>query len=123
MADTDAHANNGLDVQDIHKSTDDMSVEEKAAFDLLIRPDDCYTAEGVYWADLPLGKRIGFVGSNESKEASRELGLIGGMIKKDPLSPIVYYFNNFVIPGAGLGLEGYVAACIHTILARRLGVS
>ena len=41
------------------------------------------------------------------QEAKRELGLIGDMIKKDPLSPIGYYFKNMVLPGAGLGLEGY----------------
>lgn len=109
MADTAAHANNGLDAHDIRKSADDMSVEEKAAFNALIRPDDSYTPEGVYWADLPISKRIGFASSYESREASRELGVIGGMMKKDPLSPISAYFKNFVIPGAGLGLEGYVA--------------
>jgi hypothetical protein len=89
------------------KPLEDMDVHEKEAFNALIRPDDSYTPEGVYWADLPLAKRIGFVGSYDAKEAKRELGLIGDMIKKDPLSPIGYYFKNMVLPGAGLGLEGY----------------
>lgn len=106
MTDVGRRAPDGLDGSEVHKPAEDMSVEEKAAFDALIRPDDSYTPEGVYWADLSLTKRIGFVTSNESREANRELGLIGEMTKKDPLSPIGFYFKNMVIPGAGLGLEG-----------------
>lgn len=98
----------GLNGVEVHKPAEGMTVEEKAAFDALIRPDDCYTPEGVYWADLSLFKRLSFVSGNESREAKRELGVIGSMMKKDPLSPIPWYFKNMVLPGAGLGLEGYV---------------
>jgi hypothetical protein len=28
------------------------------------------------------------------------------MFKKDPLSPVSWYFKNAILPGAGLGLEG-----------------
>jgi hypothetical protein len=28
-------------------------------------------------------------------------------MKKDPLSPVGWYFRNAIIPDAGLGLEGY----------------
>lgn len=83
-----------------------MDIHEKDAFDALIRPDDCYTLEGTYWADLPLLKKIRFVSSSESKESKLELDYFWKMFKNDPLSPISYYFRNMVLPGAGLGLEG-----------------
>jgi hypothetical protein len=44
----------------------------------------------------------------DNAEAKKELGTIWSMIKEDPLSPISWYFKNAVLPGAGLGLEGYV---------------
>lgn len=81
---------------------------ERAIFAYLLRPDDSYTADGVYWADLPLGKRFSFISSVDNAEAAKELGQLGRMIKKDPLSPIGWYFRNAILPGAGLGLEGYV---------------
>lgn len=81
---------------------------EKAIFAYLLRPDDSYTAEGVYWADLPLAKRLAFNARVDHEEAVKELSAIGRMMKKDPLSPIGWYFRNAVLPGAGLGLEGYV---------------
>lgn len=80
---------------------------ERAIFDYLLKPDDSFTAEGVYWADLPLWQRIKFVGRTEGEEAKKELGELGAMVKKDPLSPIGWYFRQAVLPGAGLGLEGY----------------
>lgn len=84
----------------------DMEVHEKEAFRQLIWPEDSYTAEGTYWADLPLGKRIGWCLSQDSAEASKEFSWLWNMFKSDPLAPIGYYFKNFVLPGAGLGLEG-----------------
>lgn len=82
--------------------------EESEIFQALLFPDDIYTPEGVYWADLPVGQRVSFVTSTDNAEAKRELSTIGAMMKKDPLSPVGWYFRNAVIPGAGLGLEGYV---------------
>ena len=82
---------------------------EKAIFQYLLHPDDSYTPEGVYWADLPIGQRISFVNSVNNAEALKELGQIGAMIKQDPLSPVGWYWRNAVLPGAGLGLEGYVS--------------
>lgn len=79
---------------------------EKAIFAYLLHPDDMYTDEGVYWADLPLGKRMKFVTKNEAEEARKEFTSFGRMFKKDPLSPVGWYFRNAVLPGAGLGLEG-----------------
>lgn len=80
---------------------------EKAIFAYLLHPDDSYTPEGTYWADLPIGQRAKFIMAGEAKEARKELKQIGRMMKKDPLSPLSWYFRNAVLPGAGLGLEGY----------------
>lgn len=92
-------------------STDD----ERAIFGHITHPDDSYTPEGVYWADLPIGKRISFVNKVNNVEAAKELGSIWQMMKKDPLSPIGWYFRNAVLPGAGLGLEGYVLFSIGNL--------
>ncbi|KAH6630726.1 major facilitator superfamily domain-containing protein [Chaetomium sp. MPI-SDFR-AT-0129] len=94
---------------------DGATDHERAIFSHLTRPDDLYTADGVYWADLPLGKRIAFVNKVQNEEAKRELSAIGSMIKADPLSPISWYFRNAVLPGAGLGLEGYVLFSIGNL--------
>jgi MFS family permease len=93
----------------------DINMNEKQIFDYLLKPDDSYTREGVYWADLPIAKRIGFVASVDHAESKRELSGIWAMMKKDPLSPVGYYFRNMVLPGAGLGLEGYVLFSIGNL--------
>ncbi len=79
---------------------------EAEILNYLLFPDDLYTPEGVYWADLPIGKRISFVNSVNNAEAKKELGATWQMFKNDPLSPVSWYFKNAVLPGAGLGLEG-----------------
>lgn len=89
--------------------------QEHQIFDYLTRPCDSYTPEGVYWADLPLAKRIKFVTSVDNAEAKRELITIGRMMKEDPLSPLRWYWHNAVLPGAGLGLEGYVLFSIGNL--------
>jgi hypothetical protein len=86
----------------------DMSQNESDVFHALLHPDDMYDADGTYWADMPLGKRVKFVTNVDKQEAKRELGELWQMMKKDPLSPVSAYFRNYVIPGAGLGLEGSV---------------
>jgi hypothetical protein len=80
--------------------------EETEVLKRLIYPDDSYTSEGVYWADLPLGKQLAFNGNVDIAEARKELSTIWSMMKKNPLSPVAWYFKNAVLPGAGLGLEG-----------------
>ncbi len=80
---------------------------EAEIFNYLLQPDDLYTPEGVYWADLPIRKRINFVNHVNNVEAAKELGSLGRMIKNDPLSPVAWYAKNAILPGAGLGLEGY----------------
>jgi hypothetical protein len=92
-----------------------ITENERQIFDYLLRPDDSYDENGVYWADMPLTQRVKFVSSYDAAEVKRELTSIGQMVKKDPLSPIGYYFRNMVLPGAGLGLEGYVLFSIGNI--------
>ncbi|KAK3996352.1 putative inorganic phosphate transporter [Cladorrhinum sp. PSN332] len=91
------------------------SEQERAIFSYLTHPDDCYTEDGTYWADLPWKQRIAFINKSQNEEAKAELKAIGRMIKKDPLSPISWYFRNAVLPGAGLGLEGYVLFSIGNL--------
>lgn len=92
-----------------------MDNEEKAAFNQVLRPDDSYTADGQYWADLPIGKRVSFVTKTDNAEVKKELSWIASMMATDPLSPVKYYFKNAVLPGAGLGLEGYVLFSIGNL--------
>ena len=89
-----------------NEHTHQMNENERQIFDYLIKPDDSYDANGVYWADLGIMRRIKFVTAYDAKEAGRELSNIWAMAKRDPLEPIRYYMRNMVIPGAGLGLEG-----------------
>jgi len=88
---------------------------EKQIFKYILKPDDSYTPEGVYWADLPIGKRLAFVGKTDNAEALAELSTIGRMMKADPLSPVGWYFRHAVVPGAGLLLEGYVLFSIGNL--------
>ena len=111
MTDYGPAAPHGPDMTGTHpplqdRPLQDMSLNERQIFDYLLRPDDSYNSEGVYWADMSYGKRFAFVSSYDAKEAAKELNSIGRMIKADPLSPVAYYFKNMVLPGAGLGLEG-----------------
>ena len=99
-------APHGPDMDGTHDPIHTLTENERQIFDYLLKPDDSYTPDGVYWADLNALKRIKFVGGNDAKEAKREAGNIWTMFKNDPLAPVGYYFRNMVIPGAGLGLEG-----------------
>ncbi|MCJ1452441.1 hypothetical protein MMC28_002784 [Mycoblastus sanguinarius] len=98
-----------------NEHTHQMNENERQIFDYLIKPDDSYDANGVYWADLGIMRRIKFVTAYDAKEAGRELSNIWAMAKRDPLEPIRYYMRNMVIPGAGLGLEGYVLFSIGNV--------
>jgi hypothetical protein len=98
----------GPEMGDDHASypfTRDAKNEEEI-FNYLLKPDDSYTPEGTYWADLPLWKRIKFVAGVDKEEALKELRELGADVKRDPLSPVGQYFRKAVLPGAGLGLEG-----------------
>ncbi|XP_014559994.1 hypothetical protein COCVIDRAFT_13164 [Bipolaris victoriae FI3] len=93
----------------------DMSENEASVFHALLHPEDLYTAEGTYWADLPIGQRVRFVGQVDAQEAKAEASYFWNMFKNDPLAPIGHYFRTCVIPGAGLGLEGYVLFSIGNV--------
>lgn len=94
---------------------DEMSRNEHLIFSSLLLPDDIYTDDGTYWADLPLKQRISFVNKVDKAEAKEELTSLWNMFKKDPLSPIGWYARNMVLPGAGLLLEGWVVSpCLQS---------
>jgi hypothetical protein len=102
-------APHGPNVDGHHAAVDNwhnMNLNEEAVFNSVLRPDDMYDSNGVYWADMPLMRRVGFVTSVDAAESKAELSFFWNMFKNDPLSPVSYYFRNMVIPGAGLGLEG-----------------
>ncbi|KAI0196862.1 major facilitator superfamily domain-containing protein [Astrocystis sublimbata] len=88
---------------------------ERQIFSHLLQPDDSYTPEGVYWADLPFSQRFKFVNKVSSEESKSEMRAVWAMFKKDPLSPLSWYFRNSVLPGAGLLLEGYVLFSIGNL--------
>lgn len=112
-------APHGPNITGPHNPVHEMTPNEKQIFDYLIKPDDSYDSNGVYWADMPLKKQIGFVTAYDSKEAGREINNTWQMAKKDPLEPVRYYMRNMVIPGAGLGLEGYAYEA-HILCTPRL---
>lgn len=92
-----------------HVATTDvapMDPREEAVFKQILLPNDLYDETGTYWADMGIMRRLKFVTGVDNEEARRELAGIWRMTKADPLSPLVYYIKNMVIPGAGLGLEG-----------------
>ncbi|ETI25757.1 hypothetical protein G647_02531 [Cladophialophora carrionii CBS 160.54] len=93
----------------------DMTANEKEIFKYLLKPDDMYDENGVYWADLPIMKRVKFVSKVDRQETRREFAAFWQMFKNDPLAPLGFYMRNMVLPGAGLGLEGYVLFSIGNI--------
>ncbi|KAL9043279.1 MAG: hypothetical protein Q9214_003530 [Letrouitia sp. 1 TL-2023] len=108
-------APHGPDMTGTHNPIHEITPNERQIFDYLLKPDDGYDEKGVYWADMSIMQRIKFVSSGDAKEAKKELSSIWSMVKKDPLSPIPWYFRNMVLPGAGLGLEGYVLFSIGNL--------
>ena len=46
------------------------------------------------------------------QEQKRELKRFGRQFVNDPLQPVRNYFSNYVLPGMGLFLEGYVVFSI-----------
>ena len=89
--------------------------QEREIFKYITHPDDSFDETGTYWADLPLMKRISFVNKVNNAEALSELKATWSLFKRDPLGPVSWYFRNAVLPGAGLGLEGYVLFSIGNL--------
>ncbi|KAI6785869.1 Inorganic phosphate transporter-like protein [Emericellopsis cladophorae] len=100
---------------DAHDVLAGTNAHERRIFSHVTRPDDSYDADGTYWADMPLARRARFVAKVDAAAAHEELSTIGGMVKKDPLSPAAWYLRNAILPGAGLGLEGYVLFSIGNL--------
>jgi len=97
-----------------HLSQDDPSVtslSEKSELDILshvLYPDDSYTPDFVYWADLPLKQKVRFVLNVDKTEIAKEWAATKALFKRSKFGPLAWYFNNGILPGAGLGLEGLV---------------
>lgn len=97
--------------RDIHHMTE----LEQGVFKEILRPSDSFDENGTYWADMNIARRVKFVNKVNHEETRRELGTIWRMFKRDPLSPFGAYVRNMVIPGLGLGLEGYVLFSIGNV--------
>ncbi|KAI5475473.1 MFS phosphate transporter [Pseudohyphozyma bogoriensis] len=78
-------------------------------------PEDSYTPEGTYWADLPSKDRKAWISAQSKAESKRELNVVGGMFKKDPLSPFSAYFSRYGSHGMGLFVEGFVLFSIGNL--------
>ena len=117
MTDYGPAAPHGPDMTGTHNPIHDLTENERQIFDYLIKPDDSYDTNGVYWGDMGIARRIKFVTAYDAKESAREARNTWAMAKADPLEPVRYYFRNMVIPGAGLGLEGWVINARKMILA------
>ncbi|UZJ55817.1 hypothetical protein CBS101457_005137 [Exobasidium rhododendri] len=79
-----------------------------ATLDSILYPSDIYTSNHTYWADLPAGEKTKWINNQNNAQAKQEVKQIGRMFKEDPLSPIRFYFSNYVVKGMGLFVEGYV---------------
>ena len=109
------HVPHGPGAHPLEQPQFNMNDNEKQIFDYLLHPEDSYDANGLYWADMPLMQRIKFCLGVDAAETRREAGNTWALFVRDPLAPVAYYFRNMVIPGAGLGLEGYVLFSIGNL--------
>ncbi|KAK6526609.1 hypothetical protein TWF694_005191 [Orbilia ellipsospora] len=97
-------------------SSSSDSLQERTVFDPILLPADSYDLGGTYWADLPFSKRVSFVLNYDFFiEGRAELSELWAGTRKNPFYPLVQYFKNCILPGAGLGLEGYVLFSIGNI--------
>lgn len=80
----------------------------------IIYPTDSYL-DKTYWADLPTTQKWKWINSQQNAETKRELGVLWGMFKHDPLEPIRAYFRTYVVNGLGLFVEGYVLFSIGNL--------
>ncbi|BGP42538.1 hypothetical protein JCM10449v2_006550 [Rhodotorula kratochvilovae] len=80
-------------------------------------PDDSYTADGTYWADLPRKERLAFINKQQNAESKREFRWVMELFKQDPVEPFRRYFRKYVMTGMGLFVEGYVLFSIGNLTA------
>ncbi|PWZ03447.1 MFS general substrate transporter [Testicularia cyperi] len=89
---------------------------QQSILDETLFPADSYTKDTkTYWADLPWWQKTKWINAQSNAEARRELGVIGRMFKADPLSPFSAYYQNYVITGLGLFVEGYTLFSIGNL--------
>ena len=89
---------------------------QASVLDETLFPADSYTNDTkTYWADLPFREKTKWINNQSNAEARRELADIGRMFKHDPLSPLRAYYNNYVITGLGLFVEGYTLFSIGNL--------
>ncbi len=99
-----------------HSNGSGLSAAHSSVLDETLFPADSYTSDTkTYWADLPFWEKTKWINNQSNAEAARELREIGGMFKRDPLSPIRAYFSNYVITGLGLFVEGYTLFSIGNL--------
>lgn len=79
---------------------------DDSALNATLYPDDSYTPDGTYWADLPRGERSRFVNKQFTTEWGRELRETWALFKQDPGAPLKAYWNKYVLTGMGLFVEG-----------------
>jgi len=84
----------------------DNAAHNREMFNAVLYPDDMYNKDNVYYGDMGWKERASFVMAVNAEEARKERGQTWVMFKRNPLSPVAWYFKNCVLPGAGLGLEG-----------------
>ena len=108
---------NGKDISPVelsHVPTHTEATSERA-FSNILKPPDSYTAEGVYWADLPFGQRSSFINRQCLSIWREELINIGRMTYRDPFSVVGAYFSTHVINGLGMFVEGYTLFSVGNI--------
>lgn len=81
-------------------NTDYSDAELDDAVKDIICPEDSYTADGTYWADLPFRQRVRWINAQSNAEAATELSSIWSDFKQDPLSPLRQYTSKYVVNGA-----------------------
>lgn len=79
---------------------------DDSALNATLYPDDSYTPDGTYWADLPRAERSRFVNKQFTTEWGRELRETWALFKQDPGAPLKAYWNKYVLTGMGLFVEG-----------------
>jgi MFS family permease len=96
-------------------SEKDPHASARAAVDAALFPSDSYTPTGTYWASLPLRQRAAFNSNIDKIETRREFNATKTLFRAGWWKPLTWYFRNAVLPGAGLGLEGYVLFSIGNL--------
>ncbi|BFZ62277.1 hypothetical protein YB2330_003366 [Saitoella coloradoensis] len=99
----------------IHRLTEHELQDPEHLLKDVLFPQDAYTPDGTYWADLPFWPRVHWINAQNSAETKRELAALWTIFKNDPLDPIRIYFKKYVMTGMGLFVEGYTLFSVGNI--------